>query len=172
MHNDNESVNVLFIQLYFNIIHCIFLLNSINVTKQCSIKKVLGIFHRLVIVLGNSLQTANVRLCRKMQSQITQWIPDAKQNILLMFYLSTHIHRSESKYWNCLFLCFVGFYLVKYANKSWMKFKYSANAQISLLIFKFHLCFSVTHFIYKPKEIQRSTFQYFDPPYLTRVYCL
>ena len=92
MHNDNESVNVLFIQLYFNIIHCIFLLNSINVTKQCSIKKVLGIFHRLVIVLGNSLQTANVRLCRKMQSQITQWIPDAKQNILLMFYLSTHIH--------------------------------------------------------------------------------
>ena len=53
-------------------------------------KKVLGIFHRLVIVLGNSLQTANV--CRKMQSQITQWIPDAKQNILLMFYLSTHIH--------------------------------------------------------------------------------
>ena len=63
---------------------------SINVTKQCIIKKVLGIFHRLVIVLGNSLQTANV--CRKMQSQITQWIPDAKQNILLMFYLSTHIH--------------------------------------------------------------------------------
>ena len=55
-------------------------------------KEVLGIFHRLVILLGNSLQTANVTLCRKMQSQITQWIPDAKQNILLMFYLSTHIY--------------------------------------------------------------------------------
>ena len=55
-------------------------------------KEVLGIFHRLVILLGNSLQTANVTLCRKMRSQITQWIPDAKQNILLMFYLSTHIH--------------------------------------------------------------------------------
>ena len=56
------------------------------------LKEVLGIFHRLVIVLGNSLQTANVSLRWKMQSQITQWIPDAKQNILLMFYLSTHIH--------------------------------------------------------------------------------
>ena len=81
---DTNRIHV--VHLAFIIINYILSSEFLSISpSNVLLKEVLGIFHRLVIVLGNSLQTANVSLRWKMQSQITQWIPDAKQNILLMF---------------------------------------------------------------------------------------